>query len=304
MTPLGKLKPMGILRPLAQLGKRLLGGNQLEGLRLAATAWILARLVLLIWGALLWRTHMIPPESVSQPSDEARGSWGETRTLLVDIWKRWDALHYEAIAEGGYRERHLSVFFPLYPLLARGVGSLLSLSPISALLLVSHVGSFLALLVLYQLACREMGTAIARRSVAAAVLFPTAFFLFAPFTESLSLLLTLLTVWLVRERRWFPASLTGLAMSEPPDRLASDGAHRLGSNPGLDEQTMDGAPDPTPGGSHSDSRYSGLPCPAHLGGLAVHRERAGRELGADNALAMADALGHPTLDFIGIVRIG
>jgi len=209
--PTHEQRPTGILGPLTQLGKRLLSGNQLEGLRLAATAWILARLVLLIWGAVLWRTHLIPAESVSQPADEARGSRGEARTLLVDVWKRWDAFHYEAILEEGYRERNLSVHFPLYPLLARVVGSLLSLPAIPALLLVSHVCSFLALLALYQVARRAMETAIARRSTAAAVLFPTSFFLFAPFTESLSLLLTLVTVWLVHERRWFAACLAGLA---------------------------------------------------------------------------------------------
>ncbi len=132
---------------------------------------------------------------------------------LFTAWERLDALWFLRIATKGYRGATAgAAFYPLYPLLIRVVSFLIGGHPFAAAILVSN-GAFLgALFVLYILTRTELSEDIARRSVVYAAAFPTALFFFAPYSESLFLLLALLAFWGARRGRWEAAgAAAGLA---------------------------------------------------------------------------------------------
>jgi hypothetical protein len=129
---------------------------------------------------------------------------------LFTAWERFDALWFLRIAAGGYRPGDGSAaFFPLYPLAIRAVSWLLGGHPFAAALLVSSAALLAALVVLRLLAAAELGEAAARRSVLYLCLFPTAVFLFAPYSEPLFLLLSAWAFLAARRGRWAAAGLAG-----------------------------------------------------------------------------------------------
>jgi hypothetical protein len=134
--------------------------------------------------------------------------------LLVAPAARWDSVWYVAIAQNGYAgpdENAKAAFFPLYPLLMRGLGWVVG-SPLIAGMLIS-LGCFLAALVLlHRLATIELGPAHAHGTLLIVAFFPTAFFFSAVYTESLFLLLTVATLLAARQGRWaWAGALGGLA---------------------------------------------------------------------------------------------
>lgn len=134
----------------------------------------------------------------------------DIRTLL-ETWNHWDALNYIRIAQYGYQTRLDLVFFPLYPLLISGPAHMLgawSYFPVAFLL--SNLALLGLLCVLYQLAVDTGGEQVARRSLLYLCIFPTAFFFFAPYNESLFILLTASTFLTMRRQRWFLAGILGL----------------------------------------------------------------------------------------------
>jgi len=128
---------------------------------------------------------------------------------LAAHWEREDALWYEKIAARGYALDGTTAFFPLLPLLMRAASPLTGGNIPAAGLLVAGVAAAVALALLYRLAEQDTDAATAGRTVAYLALFPTAFFLYAAFTESLFLALALGAFWCARSRRW--VAVAGLA---------------------------------------------------------------------------------------------
>jgi len=127
---------------------------------------------------------------------------------LVGVWERFDTLWYLRIAERGYDRPEAVVFFPLYPLLIRGVRSILG-SPLAAALAVSTVSSFFLFWGLIALLRRDLPEPAVRRAIAACALWPASFVLFAGYPESLLLALVLWSVHSAREGRWWLAGACG-----------------------------------------------------------------------------------------------
>ncbi|MBK8029291.1 MAG: glycosyltransferase family 39 protein [Chloroflexi bacterium] len=136
----------------------------------------------------------------------------------LDMWYRWDAGFYATIAIEGYdwvNEQQPTgdmAFFPLYPGLIHLVSGLTptgcALSPYLSTcatlggLLVSNVALFAATVVLFDLVRRRFDRATAWRAALLLLVSPISIFLSGVYTESLFLLLSLLTFWLI-VRRWF-----------------------------------------------------------------------------------------------------
>jgi Dolichyl-phosphate-mannose-protein mannosyltransferase len=130
------------------------------------------------------------------------GLAAETNPLL-SVWQRFDANNYLAIAVWGYGSFSGDVHFPpLYPMLIRLLGNSLF-----AALLISNLALVGALALLYQMAREHFGLSAAGRAVAYLLLFPTAFFLLAAYTEPLFLLLALLSLRAIERRAWLWAGL-------------------------------------------------------------------------------------------------
>ena len=133
---------------------------------------------------------------------------------LVTAWERFDALWFLRIADEGYRLTDQSaVFFPGYPLTIRFVSTLLGGHPLAAGLLISHLATFGSMVLLYFLSASEWGERVARRTLLYLAVFPTSFFLLAPYSEALFLFLVLFALWSARRGRWELAGLAGIGAS-------------------------------------------------------------------------------------------
>jgi hypothetical protein len=177
--------------------------------RWGALTWLIQRILLSLWGAIISDLGPLPVQvgpdamhGVEAIVDGWRGAW-------LGVWQRWDAIHYFRIAHLGYGPDERSAFFPLYPLLGRGVGRLLG-DEFIGLLLVSNLAAIAAYALLYKLADEVDLPLSPRRALVGLALFPSAFFLLAAYPQSLLLLLALATGLAARRRRWGWVFLTGL----------------------------------------------------------------------------------------------
>jgi Gpi18-like mannosyltransferase len=168
-----------------------------RGLRTALLIFLCAKLLVLWFGlqAAQVMTNLPLP-----------GHW-------LDIWNRWDSLHYVSIANDGYQStgeaKASLVFYPLFPWLMRGAKFLVR-DTVAGGFVVSTIASLFAAFLLYRLAEHDEET----RPRAAEVvfflsIFPTSYFLHIPYTESLFLALTLAAFLFARREQWAYAGIAG-----------------------------------------------------------------------------------------------
>ena len=132
--------------------------------------------------------------------------------LLLEVWQRWDVIHYQRIAAQGYTDNQSSVFPPLFPALTKVVGTVLGGHHLLAALLVSNLCFLVALVYFFKLTQVDYDREVARRATLYLAIFPTAFFFFVPYSESLFFLLVMLFFYAAQHQRWAAASVAaGLA---------------------------------------------------------------------------------------------
>ena len=140
----------------------------------------------------------------------ANGYSGGMLNVMRDIWVRSDANSYLGIAEHWYvtegDPRFHIVFFPLYPMITRAF-MFLTGDSFSAALTVSAVCSVGAGIFLYELAALTLERRQAMRTVWFMFLLPASFFLGAPMTESLFLMLSVAAMYFAQKRRILPACI-------------------------------------------------------------------------------------------------
>jgi len=181
-----------------------------DGWREALWAFLGARVLLtvisVIGGGMLALPPGQPPTDAGFPNPDLAPGWHMAITAL----QRQDAQWFLRLATSGYSHGDNSAaFFPAFPLAIRIVGAVPGIGALGAGLLVANACAFGALLLLHALTRFELGDAAARRAVLFTALFPTAFFLYAPYTESLFLLASVACFWYARRDRWVWAAATG-----------------------------------------------------------------------------------------------
>jgi hypothetical protein len=160
--------------------------------RVAAVPWVIGRL--LVVGAL----------ALSRDLFDQIGAPPRPVALGQGLFA-WDAAFYRDIAEHGYRavgEASLR-FFPLVPMLSRGLGWLFFGHTAAALIVVAN-GSALAFgALLHRLTLRETGdAATARRAAWFAALFPAAAVLVLGYAEATAMMLGVVVFLGLRSRRF------------------------------------------------------------------------------------------------------
>lgn len=124
---------------------------------------------------------------------------------VFDIWSRWDAALFRRVAEFGYTdprtEPHATAFFPLFPLLMKGLHGV-GIPWVGAGLLISTAATIVATAFLYRLADEEIGGDAGRNAVLYLSFFPTAVFLVAPYSEALFLAGAVPAFFYARRARW------------------------------------------------------------------------------------------------------
>jgi hypothetical protein len=181
-----------------------------DGWRETLWAFLGARILLavigVVGGGMLTLPAGQPPTDAGFPNPPLAPGWH----MLVTSLQRQDAQWFLRLATSGYGPGdHSAAFFPGFPVSVRLVDLVPGIGPLGAGVLVANVAALAALLLLHALTRFELGAEAARRAVLFAALFPTAFFLYAPYSESLFLLASVAAFWFARRDRWAWAALAG-----------------------------------------------------------------------------------------------
>jgi hypothetical protein len=199
-----------------------------RALRAVLAPFLASRLALVLVGIL--SLHLMPSALLVQKGNLVYHRPGPS---ALEVWARWDSEWYLLIAERGYgdddaflglpvayRRGDDAGFFPLYPMLVRGVAAL-GPSTLLAGVLVSNLALLAALALLREMTRREHGEVIAGRTVWILLAFPTSFFLSAVYAESLLLATLLGSIALARAGRPLLAGIcaAACALSKPTGLL-------------------------------------------------------------------------------------
>jgi hypothetical protein len=133
--------------------------------------------------------------------------------IIVAPFRQWDGLWYTLIAQTGYvggTQSAKAAFWPLYPWLMRLVHQATGLALETAGYLISNIAFAGALILLWRLIRLDFTDDVARRTLWAMALFPTAFFFQAVYTESLFLLLAVGALLAARLGNWWTAGIVGI----------------------------------------------------------------------------------------------
>jgi hypothetical protein len=156
------------------------------------SVWLAALLMYVLVTAVSWLPFGDPP---------ALGD-------VVERWHRWDTTWYVIIAESGYHyDSRATAFFPLYPMLVRGVHQVIPGTTLEAALVVSVLACLAALILVHRLTAEILGGELARRTVFYLIAFPTGFYLVAAYNESLFIALAVGSLYCMRRRHWWMAGL-------------------------------------------------------------------------------------------------
>lgn len=141
----------------------------------------------------------------TDPTDTVKTSAFGWRSIL-----HYDSEHYAFITDHGYDVWWRVAFFPLYPLLTRALSSLTHCGTYMALMIIGWASAIALSIAIYywiQLELQRLKVArrkqIALKTIAAIALFPTSFFLACAYTESLFMLLTVLSLICYRKQKYW-----------------------------------------------------------------------------------------------------
>src|SRR5204863_1725770 len=135
-------------------------------------------------------------------------AWFALGDTLFDTFAQWDSGWFIHIAQHGYDSKQATAFFPLYPLVVRGVSEVLR-SDVVAAVLVSLAAGTIAVVVLHRLARPLLGEAGAATTVLLVALYPVAFVFTAAYSDGLFLALAAWSFLAAVERRPLLAGVLG-----------------------------------------------------------------------------------------------
>jgi hypothetical protein len=186
-----------------------------EAFKFAFRVWLALRIVLSILGAVIlltapdWMHEHVRTDypDVVLPNHDLYGA-------TVGVWNLYDVREYTSIAEFGYSGdlSWQTAYFPGYPLLIKAVSYPAMGDYLLAALIVSNICALLFFWFLYRLVNLDYGAEVARRAVVFAALFPSSFFLFMGYTESIVLAGMVGALYYARKGQWWQAGvLAGIA---------------------------------------------------------------------------------------------
>ena len=175
--------------------------------------FVWSRAAIFVFAIYAWMWYL--PRAGNPPNSHDLG-------YATQVWSRWDSGWFVAIAHTGYHAGDGSTaFYPLYPLLIRGLGTVFGGYYVSAGIFISLACCAGSFVLLHRLARARLGEDRAALAVLYVAVFPMALFLQAVYNESLFLLLALACFTFAERGRWAgAATAAGLAMLTRPTGLA------------------------------------------------------------------------------------
>lgn len=142
---------------------------------------------------------------------------------LVNDWfrgfARWDGSWYLSIAENGYFDLQQTAFFPFYPMMIRFFHWVTSFPYLTVAFWISNLSFLAGIIFLYEMLFQTYGLLVAKKTIWFLVAFPASMFFNVAYTESLTLLTTILFFYFIRKDMWYSAMWSG---------FIATGVHDLG----------------------------------------------------------------------------
>ncbi|MET0627061.1 MAG: hypothetical protein ABW033_01230 [Acidimicrobiia bacterium] len=177
-------------------------GTWKQALLAAVPAWITARVVVL--GALGYAHYV---------ADEVRPGRAIVARTVHEGLLAWDGSWYADIASRGYGALGSESlrFFPGFPLLARGLGTVIG--DRAALVVIANVAALVAALLLYRLVRWERGDErLATRAAWFLSIAPPAFVFVMGYSDALAIALAIAAFLAMRKGQWWWAAAAALAV--------------------------------------------------------------------------------------------
>ena len=151
--------------------------------------WLLSRLIICIVMLAIAPLLPAPPGGIA-----ATVGWG--------VFAAWDSDFYERIAVFGYNTPHAIAFFPLFPLLVRGLMTL-GLPFVVAGTLVNNLAFLAALIFIHNWVASSHSKSIARWTTVVLTLFPLSIFGTVIYSEGLYLLFSAVALRAFEQKRYW-----------------------------------------------------------------------------------------------------
>jgi hypothetical protein len=164
----------------------------------ASGMWLVTRFLffLITFFAVPFNSFQSAPERVFSPE------------MMFQSWRRWDATLYLHLAASGYQTSSQAAFFPLYPLLVRGVTFVVGQpNELLAGMLVSNLATLAAFFGVGLLAAHEDGNEATAPALRALAAYPLALFTVAAYADSLFLACAAFALFAARRGNWRWAAL-------------------------------------------------------------------------------------------------
>jgi hypothetical protein len=189
-----------------------------KAIRTSVVLFIVLRLFVSVWAGVALAINPLPdePNEVIRPYLDQPILTDGIAGLLLGPWQRFDTMRYTRIAAQGYAFEEDSVFPPLYPFGIRIIGSLFGGSlaaDMTAAILISNIACLGLFILVYRITAKTFDESVSARTLVYLALFPVGFFLMAPYTESLFILLAIGSIWAARQDRFVVAGVLGLLAS-------------------------------------------------------------------------------------------
>lgn len=169
---------------------------------------------------LFWRVLLFAPILIAQNISLRAGfnyttifhyipKSGIISNFLIYPWGNFDGIYYLYIAGSGYTPDNAG-FFPLYPMLVKIFSlnsQVFSFNQFLTAITLSSLFFLLSLIMLHRLIKLDYSNNIAMSTILAILVFPTSFFFASIYSESLFLLLLILSFYFARKRNWLLASI-------------------------------------------------------------------------------------------------
>lgn len=185
--------------------------------------WLASRIVIVVAMQLI--APLLPLQPANIP-DIIKPVFNFTPTPGFELFSHWDGDWYEKIATEGYQydsqssQQQSIAFFPLFPLLVRGL-MLLGLPFSFAAFLINNFAFLGATYFLFRWAAEQHGARVARWAVAVLVWFPYSIYGTVAYTESLFLLCTTGSLWAFEQKQYrWTAFWAALATACRPPGIA------------------------------------------------------------------------------------
>lgn len=179
---------------------------------------------------LVWRVLLFAPLFVSELFLDYRNGYDYTNiwkftkpyepvsSFLLYPWANFDGVHYLRIAGEGYTYDNLG-FFPLFPMAIKllsvifGSEQTFGAGHFFSGFLIANIAFLAALFMLYKLIELDYSAKTAKLAILFLLVFPTSFYFGSIYSESLFLLLMLLSLYFARKKQMLVGSFFGLLTS-------------------------------------------------------------------------------------------